>query len=366
MENNENLLGVISTLLRWRKPILRICLIAGIGTALITWFGLDDYYQSTTVFYAASPDLGKPEAVGEIERDRDIYGEDTDNDRLLTIAQSNELVTYLIGKFKLYDHYEIDPSKRKSKDKVRKKFRKLYNVEKTKYEAIEIAVEDRDSIKAAEIVNAARIRTTEIAQALIKNGHSKRMNSLKGTIKEKQQSLYILGDSLSRVRKKYQVFNTETQGELLAQMVAKQRGQLVGARAKLEVLKTGRGAARDSSIFLRAQVSGFEKELESLEQNLALFNSGMSLVNELEDEHQEAREQISIDRERFKQLKASYDSYIPTIMVVENGAVPVVKSRPGRALITISAVILAFILSLIGVLVLENYKDVDWKKLSQE
>jgi capsular polysaccharide biosynthesis protein len=72
MENNENLLGVISTLLRWRKPIIRICLIAGIGTALITWFGLDDYYQSTTVFYAASPDLGKPEAVGEIERDRDI------------------------------------------------------------------------------------------------------------------------------------------------------------------------------------------------------------------------------------------------------------------------------------------------------
>ena len=52
-------------------------------------------------------------------------------------------------------------------------------------------------------------------------------------------------------------------------------------------------------------------------------------------------------------------------MVVENGTVPVVKSRPGRALITISAVIIAFILSLIGVLILENYKDVDWKKLSE-
>jgi capsule polysaccharide export protein KpsE/RkpR len=357
MENNENLLGVISTLLRWRKPIIRICLIAGIGTALITWFGLDDYYQSTTVFYAASPDLGKPEAVGEIERDRDIYGEDTDNDRLLTIAQSKE--------FKLYDHYEIDPSKRKSKDKVRKKFRKLYTVEKTKYEAIEIAVEDRDSIKAAEIVNAARIRTTEIAQALIKNGHSKRMNSLQSTIKEKQQSLYILGDSLSKVRKKYQVFNTETQGELLAQMVAKQRGQLIGTKAKLEVLRSSGSVAKDSVIFLKAQVKGFEEEVESYEKDLALFNSGMSLVNELEDEHQEAREQISIDRERFKQLKASYDSYIPTIMVVENGTVPVVKSRPGRALITISAVIIAFILSLIGVLILENYKDVDWKKLSE-
>ena len=148
-------------------------------------------------------------------------------------------------------------------------------------------------------------------------------------------------------------------------MVAKQRAKLIGTQAKLEVFKNGRGAARDSVIYLRAQLKGFEKEVESLEKNLALFNSGMSLVNELEDEHQEAREQISIDRERFKQLKASYDSYIPTIMVVENGTVPVVKSRPHRALITISAVIIAFILSLIGVLILENYKDVDWKKLSE-
>lgn len=365
MENNENLLGVISTLLRWRKPIIRICLIAGIGTAIITLF-LPNYYQSTTTFYAASPDLGKPEAVGEIERDRDIYGEDTDNDRLLTIAQSNEIVSYLIQKFKLYDHYDIDPSDRKSKDKIRKKFRGLYNVEKTKYEAIEISVEDKDSLMAAAITNAARFRTNEMAQALIKDGHLKRMNSLKATMDEKQQALYILGDSLSRVRKKYQVFNTETQGELLAQMVAKQRAQLIGTQAKLEVFRKGGSSTRDSVIYLNAQLKGFEKEVESLEKNLALFNSGMSLVNELEDEHQEAREQLSIDRERFKQLKAIHDSYIPTLMVVENGDIPVVKSRPFRSLIVISAVIIAFILSLIGVLILENYKDIDWKKLSEE
>lgn len=364
MENKENLLGVIATLLKWRKPITRICLIAGIGAVIISLF-LPNYYQSTTVFYAASPDNGKPNPVGELEKDRDIYGEDTDNDRILTIAQSNEIAEYLINKFKLYEHYDIDQSKRKSKNKVRKKFHSLYNVEKTKYEAIEVSMEDTDSLMAAQIVNAARIRTDEIAQSLIKSSHAKVMESYLSTMKEKQQTLYILGDSLSKVRKKYQVFNTKTQGELLAQMVAKQQGQLLGAQAKLAVLKGKRGT-RDSLTYIKAQVSGFETQLESLKQNLALFNSGMSLVNELEDEHQEAREQLSIDRERYKQLKAIYDSYIPTIMVVENGEVPVVKSRPFRSLIIISAVLVAFILSLIGVLILENYKNVNWKKLTQE
>ena len=85
MENKENLLGVIATLLKWRKPIIRLCLIAGIGTAIISLF-LPNYYQSTTTFYAASPDLGMPDPVGEMEKYRDYYGEDTDNDRILTIC----------------------------------------------------------------------------------------------------------------------------------------------------------------------------------------------------------------------------------------------------------------------------------------
>lgn len=357
-------MGVIATLLKWRKPIINICLITAIGTAIISLLFLDDYYQSTTTFYAASPDLGKPDAVGELEKDRDFYGEDTDNDRILTIAQSNELAEFLIRKFDLYKHYDYDPAKRKSRDKVRKKFNKLYNVEKTKFEAIEISVEDKDSLLATAMVNAARQRTDEIAQSLMKEGHMKKMNSLQATIKDKEQLLYALGDSLSKVRKKYQVFNTETQGELLAQMVAKQRAQLIGAQAKLAVLKQGGGATRDSVIFIRAQVNGFEKEVESLESDLALFNSGMSLVNELEDQHEEAREQLSIDRERFKQFQATYNSYIPTIHVVEAGEVPVVKSRPFRSLIVISATIIAFILSVIGVLLIENYRDVDWGKLA--
>lgn len=365
MENKENLLGVIATLLRWRKPIIRICLITAIGTAIISFFFLSDYYQSTTTFYAASPDLGIPDAVGELEKDRDFYGEDTDNDRILTIAQSNEVAEFLIRKFNLYEHYDYDPSNRKSRDKVRKKFNKLYNVEKTKYEAIEISMEDRDSLQATAMVNAARQKTDEIAQNLMKEGHMKKINSLQATMKEKQQLLYTLGDSLSKVRKKYQVFNTETQGELLAQMVAKQRAQLIGAKAKLEVLRQGGGAARDSVIFIRAQVKGFEQEVKSLEDNLALFNSGMSLVNELEDQHEEAREQLSIDRERFKQYQATYNSYIPTIHVVESGEVPVVKSRPFRSLIVISATLIAFILSVIGILLIENYKDIDWKELSK-
>jgi len=366
MENKENnLLGVIATLLKWRKPIIALCLAAGIGTALISWFFLSNYYKSTTSFYAASPDLGMPDPVGELEKDREYYGEDTDNDRLLTIASSNAVAEFLIAEFKLYEHYDIDRTNRKSKNKIRKKFNGLYNVEKTKREAIEISMEDKDSTMAARIVNAARFKTDELAQALMKEGHMKKLRSYELNIADKQKLLYVLGDSLSKVRKKYQVFNPETQGEAIAKLVAEQRGKLLGAKAKKAVLRNS-GSSRDSVIFLTALIKGYETELKSLEENLALFNSGISLYNELEDQHQEGREQLSIDRERYKQLKAVYDGQIPTIHVVENGDVPVVKSRPFRTLIVLSAVFIAFILSVLGVLILENYRNIDWKKLTQE
>ena len=366
MENKENLLGVIATLLKWRKPIIRLCLIAGIGTAIISFF-LPNYYEATTSFYAASPDLVMPDPVGELEKDRDFYGEDTDNDRILTIAESNELAWYLINKFKLYDHYEIKRPNKKAKEKVLKKFRGLYNVEKTKFEAIEISVEDKDSIMAANIANAARIRTDEIALSIVKEGHNKRLKTYEFAMNEKKAQLKEMGDSLYRVREKYQVYNTGTQGEILAQMVAKQRGELIRSRAKIEVLKNQSGqAVRDSIIFISAQVKGFEKELTSLESNLQLYNSGMSLVNELEGQHEEGRDQLGIDRERYKQLKAIYNSYIPTIHVVESAEIPYQKSRPFRSLIVISAVLITFILSVIGVLLIENYRDVNWKKLTSE
>jgi len=363
MENKENLLGVVATLLKWRKTIIRICVITFIGTILISLL-LPDYYESTTTFYAASPDLGMPDPVGEFERDKDFYGEDTDNDRLLTIAQSNEMAEYLIKKFDLYAHYDIDPTQRKSKDKIMKRFFGLYNVEKTKYEAIEIAVEDKDSTMAARIVNEAREHVNLVAQDLIKHGHWKKLEATEASMRNKESELKLMGDSLYRVREKYKVFNTGTQGEVMVQMLSSKKSKLLSAKARRAIFKNQSiSGAQDSVVYLNVQISGLQEEVKILSEDLTLYNTGMSLVNALEGQHEEATDQLGIDRERYKQLKSIHASYIPTIHLVEAGDVPYIKSRPKRAIIVISATLIAFILSIIGILLLENYREVNWKEL---
>ena len=335
MENKENLLGVVATLLKWRKTIIRICVITFIGTAIISLL-LPDYYESTTSFYALSPDVIQPDPVGEFERDKDFYGEDTDNDRLLTIAQSNEMAEYLIKKFGLYTHYDINPAKRNAKDKIMKRFFGLYNVEKTKFEAIEIAVEDKDSTMAAKIVNEARNRVNLVAQQLIKEGHWKKLEATKASMKSKEGELKMMGDSLYRVRQKFKVFNTGTQGEVMVQMLSRKRSQLLSAKARRAIFKSQNdSAAQDSVTYLNVQISGLEEEVKVLDQDLTLYNTGMSLVNALEGQHEEATDQLGIDRERYKQIQAVYQSNIPALLVVEEGDVPYIKSRPKRSIICI-------------------------------
>jgi tyrosine-protein kinase Etk/Wzc len=130
MEHNDNLLGVLKILYRWRKQLIYLCLAAGLGTALISLL-MPNYFKATTLFLAASPDRISPDTYfprGAIKTF--YYGNDEDIDRIITIAESNELVDYLVDSFNLYQHYGINPDIPKAPDRVERRFRKLYEIKK--------------------------------------------------------------------------------------------------------------------------------------------------------------------------------------------------------------------------------------------
>ena len=175
MEQRENLLDVLKILFKWLRPIAYLCIGVGIGTTAISLL-LDNYYESTTTFYASSIDQAKPGQIfGTSSRDLEFYGNDRDNDRLLTIAESNGLVDYMVRTFDLYTHYDIDSTKERAPFNVRQKFNKYYTVIKTKREAIELSIEDTDKELAAEMVNAARNKIDELAIVIVENVLKKRL-----------------------------------------------------------------------------------------------------------------------------------------------------------------------------------------------
>ncbi len=361
MEQKDNLLGVLQTIFKWKKYIIYTCLAVGIGTVITTLL-VPVYYKSTTVFYAASPDLADPVLLyGRSPVGMDYYGVKEDIDRIMSIAKSNELADYLISTFNLYEHYEIDTSHRLADYHIRLHLASLYDVERTKEDAIELSIEDEDRELAAQMVNAARRKINEIGQRLIRESLELMVVTYEKTIEEGEAKLDMLSNQLRVLRDSFGVYNVETQSDIIAGQVARAENNLLATSIKLEVLQSmNRPGLRDSIILLQASKKAQEATVKALEDKLELFNKGLDRAGVLTEVQLEASEQMGKDRERYRQTLSVYNSEFPAIHVLEEGAIPNIKSRPKRMLICAVAVILAFILSVVGILILDTYRDVNW------
>ncbi len=361
MSNTYNLLEVLKTISRWKRPILIVTALAFVGSILVT-LTLDNYFMSTTEFYAANPDLAKPEPVGRESGDRDYYGEDEDRDRVLSIAESGQVLNYLIEKYNLYEHYDIDTSHVKAPFFVAKKLNGLYEVIRTKFGSIKISVEDKDPKLAATMANDARDRVEAICRVLIKGTQNKQIATFKENIKGKEGEIRTLGDTLQVWRAKYAIYNTVTQSEVLPELVAKAKSKLIRTEKKLELLKDA-GVPRDTIIYLEAEIAGLGYEVDGLTTSLKTFNQGMGKIQVLTEQHEEARTQLALDKERLKQLEAVNGSDFNALYIVEAASTPIVKSRPKRTILVLAATMVAFFFSIIGVLLLEVYKKVNWREV---
>ncbi|HND88864.1 MAG TPA: hypothetical protein PK971_11080, partial [Saprospiraceae bacterium] len=220
MQQRDNLLGVFSTIYRWRKMIRNVCLVTLVGSIALSLM-LHNYYKATTIFYPSSPQVANPELIfGTTGQATEYFGSDRDLDRMAEIANSNEVVDYMLRKFDLYTHYDVDSTDREGPHDVREEFREMYSALKNKNDAIELSIEDTDPKMAAAMANAARDKINEIGQRLIKENQGRLLATFEDNIGRKTAELNQLGDSLKYLQAKYNIFNVGAQGEQLSTQLA--------------------------------------------------------------------------------------------------------------------------------------------------
>ncbi len=373
MNNRDNLLGVLSAIYRWRKTIRNICLVTLVGSIVFSLL-LKNYYQATTIFYPSSTNLANPELIfGSSGEVIEYFGTDRDLDRLAEVANGNEVVDYMIQHFQLYNHYGIDSTSKEGPNKVREMFRGLYSALKNKNDAIELNVEDVDRDLSATMANTARDRINFLLQRLIKDNQARLMTTYENNIHTKGIELQHLADSLAYLMNHYNIVSVGDQGLQLSLQLATAESQIIRSRARLEVLEKNPAIPRDTIAYLRANLRAYERLRESLgtasnqggNMSIKNFYEGSPKVNVISDLHYQARKQLSFDRERYQQIKSAYATYIPAVQVVELAEPPRIKSRPKRSIIVLSAVLAAFLFSVIGVLLADAYRSVDWREVRE-
>jgi len=361
MEKRDNLLEVIKTLFRYKKHIISTVGLVGIGAAIIVML-LPVYYQSTTKFYPASQDLAAVENIfGRSSARTYYYGTDEDVERVMAIAKSNELALHLIDTFNLYKVYDIDTSDARASYYVMEAFEELYNVKQSKENAIEVSIEDEDPDLAAAIVNEAHRKINETGQELIKFSQYQTFSTIENGFIDRDTLLRNVEKELQELREKHGIYNVESQGGDMASQIGKLTSSVQADSIKIAFWKIqGR---RDSVRNISIRRSANQQEITSLQGRLNNFNEGLSKVASLLEIQEVASGEMAYDREQLNRIKSAFNSSFPTTMLLEEGKPAVIKSRPKRTLTVLAAMVLAFIFCVFGVLIFDNYKDVDWKEV---
>lgn len=353
------------TLWVWRKTIFILGLLAFLGSILISLL-LKNYYQATTIFYAASEEVSKPNKIFGNEDIR-YYGNTEDIERVMTIGYSIPCIEYIIDSFDLYRHYKINPDEPRAAYKVKQSFLKHYTLTKTKYNALELSFEDKDKALATRIANAARDKIDQLGSSMASHTHLSLIESYNRTLQDKDQLIRMLDDSLIFLREKYHIFDPKTQSELLSSLVTSVEAAYLKENAKLNSLLqqqvNGMRVPRDSITVLRALISGYRIQLDSMTTrdgasrlNINQFNQWRSKLEQLDDllsKTKEQRNQIILLRD---QLVAAVQAPPATLILVEPASIPLNKSRPKRMIWVLASTAIAVILGLMYIVLFERFK----------
>ncbi|MCH2022167.1 MAG: capsule biosynthesis protein [Saprospiraceae bacterium] len=371
-KNNYTLLDIIGILYRWKKPLLVLVLVSALGSIVASLL-LDDYYTAYATFVPTNEEQKLFDSAGNLT----LYGGDDAVSRVLIFAESAPFVNYMIHEFNLDSVYNIDASTPRGQNKVEKRFRKLYDIKRNKHSGLEISIQDKDPEVAFTMVK----RALDKIEVLYRNATAQNKELIKQTyekaILEKEKELIVVADTLTRLRKKFNIFDVASQSESLSAMLSKLEGNLVYDEAKLAAFIKYK-APRDSIVNVKARIEGAIKQQklmrgglrnnENIEtsSDIYAFNRGRDLIIYWETKITNLNEELSLIITQFAKFKTHAYSNIAGIIILEPVQVPNLKSYPIRSFIVVGSILVSIILGVIGVLILDTYKRVDWEEVLYE
>ncbi len=372
-KNTYSLLDITGILYRWRRPLLSLILATAIGSIIVSLL-LDDYYTATATFVPTNEEQKLFDSAGNLT----LYGGDDAVSRVLIFAESAPFVNYMIATFDLGNRYNIDTTTAKGRNLVEKHFKKLYDIKRNKYSGLEISIQDTDQYTAYRMVDSALYKIQDLYRSATSGNKGLIKETYEKAIAEKEAELIQVADTLTILRKQFNIFDVKQQSVTLAHMLTALEGKLEYDRAKLESFYDN-GAIKDSIINVTARIAGATRQRNLMRgggntspneaataSDIYAFNEGRDLVIYWETKIANLNEELSLIITQFAKFKTHAYSNIAGIIVLEPVQVPKLKSYPIRSLMVIGAVLVSIILGIIGVLILDAYKRVDWKEVLYE
>jgi uncharacterized protein involved in exopolysaccharide biosynthesis len=341
-----SLAGLRAIFNRWKNMLALaagLAFIVSLGVVL----ALPDIYSSMAVFLPTSLQNTDPNRLLEGAK-LELSARPEDLDRVLSIGQSLPVAELMVRKFDLYRHYDIDePGTDIAANKVLKEFTTNLSIIHNERDAIELTFQDRDKVLAARVANAMVSAIDSINQQLTLENRrniltlfSQRSASLNRTYEQNRLALI-------RARRRYGVFGIPEQGRYLAKAV-------IATEKELHVAE---GGGSGNAAGLRRALRGLTSAEGGNVINLESWTRGNDSITLAAQRLEDLQRRFVEAQGAYDQAKALIGSRVSSLYLLQKAQPATQKSKPLRALIVFSSVLLTLILSVVFILLLEGFRQ---------
>ena len=310
-----------------RLPIILITAIGAITAIIISLSMAPMFKSSVTMYPASSASVSRSLLSNNGKGNMMAFGDEEETEQLLQILQSNDIVNYIVDKYNLVDHYDIDTSSQYMRTSLYKTFNSNISFSKTKLQSISIVVFDEDPKYAADIANDISIYADSVMNKIRKKRAWDALLIVEYEYKKLDKQIQEMSDSLSSLNK-LGVLDYKEQ-------VTSYTSGLAEGVATGKISKSG--------------IKYLEDKLNDLQKYGHTYNE-ISTFIEFE------QERLSRLKGKWVEAGVEYAQNLSYTFII-NEAIPAEKkSKPVRWLIVVMSTIATFVFSILIVAFMDFFK----------
>ncbi|MFZ0914718.1 MAG: GNVR domain-containing protein [Candidatus Korobacteraceae bacterium] len=360
-------IAVLQVLADHKMRILKVTLAAALLAFIVAMLLPKMYTATTTVLppqqnqstaMAMLGQLGAIAGLGSAD-----LGLKNPDDLFVAMLGSRTIEDRLIDRFDLRRVYWV-----KQYRQARKKLEGRSDILAEKEGLISIAVSDRDPKRAADLANAYVEELRRLNGNLAVTEAAQRRAFYQQQLDGEREALNQAEAALKQVEEKSGLVQPDAQGKAIVSAVADMRAQVAIHEVQLQAMRTYATESNPDVKRAQQELAGLRAQLAKLERNTGELGNGnlqvptrqlpaveLEYLRQLRDvKYHEALYDFLTKQLEASRIDEAKDAIL--VQVVDKAVLPERKSSPKRAFIVLVTAAVAFLLSCLGVLVMETLR----------
>jgi len=314
---------------RWRKQLFIIVVVAGIVSVAVSYLIHERYKSTVIMFPVQSNAISKALLTDDMSGKQDVlqYGEEEQAEQMLQILYSDEIRQRICDKYKLMQHYRIDPNDRYKNTRLYEIYSENISFKRTEFLSVKIEVLDESPDTAAFIANDIAALLDSTKMRIQQDRALQAFNIVESAYLTKQADVQRMTDSM-RTLNQLGVFDVETQSEHL------------------------------NELYFIALSKNDERAIKALDvQRKVLADYGSAYTSVRENLYIQ-REQLNLLKKKYEEAKIDKDEALTYKFIVNKGYKAERKSYPVRWLIVAVTTISSLVFGVLLLILYDNIKTI--------